>query len=196
MSKRIFIIFGNHKYKSGTSFNEAVREEFIKTAKELGHEIDLINVYEEKQIKFWDGSRADEYEQIVNYRKRIEGSDVIFIMSPCHNFSVNSATANVISWIFAPPWAFSYRQIIGSWGTPVPNKIKNKKVVIGLTYGSPSPIITFAVHQIPRRVQKMVFKHLCGAKVEYLRMYEVLPNMPKKIFDKHMASVRNLVKKL
>ena len=133
---------------------------------------------------------------IVNYRKRIEGSDVIFIMSPCHNFSVNSATANVISWIFAPPWAFSYRQIIGSWGTPVPNKIKNKKVVIGLTYGSPSPIITFAVHQIPRRVQKMVFKHLCGAKVEYLRMYEVLPNMPKKIFDKHMASVRNLVKKL
>ena len=86
MSKRIFIIFGNHKYKSGTSFNEAVREEFIKAAKELGHEIDLINVYEEKQIKFWDGSPADKYEQIVNYRKRIEGSDVIFIMSPCHNF--------------------------------------------------------------------------------------------------------------
>ena len=42
----------------------------------------------------------------------------------------------------------------------------------------------------------MVFKHLCGAQVEYLRMYEVLPNMPKKVFDKHMASVRNLVKKL
>ena len=117
-------------------------------------------------------------------------------MSPCHNFSVNSATANLISWIFSPPWAFSYRKIIGSWGTPIANKIKNKKVIIGLTYGSPSPIITFAVHQIPRRVQKMVFKHLCGAQVEYLRMYEVLPNMPKKVFDKHMASVRNLVKKL
>ena len=94
MSKKIFIIFGNHKYKSGTSFNVAVREEFIKTAKELGHEIDLINIYEEKQIKFWDGSPADEYEQIVNYRKRIEASDIIFIMSPCHNFSVNSGTAS------------------------------------------------------------------------------------------------------
>ena len=127
MSKKIFIIFGNHKYKSGTSFNVAVREEFIKTAKELGHEIDLINIYEEKQIKFWDGSPADEYEQIVNYRKRIETSDIIFIMSPCHNFSVNSATANLISWIFSPPWAFSYRKIIGSWGTPIANKIKNKK---------------------------------------------------------------------
>ena len=67
MPKKIFIIFGNHKYKSGTSFNEAVREEFIKTAKELGHEIDLINIYEEKQIKFWDGSPADEYEQIATF---------------------------------------------------------------------------------------------------------------------------------
>ena len=72
----------------------------------------------------------------------------------------------------------------------------NKKVVIGMTYGSPSPIITFAVHQIPRRIKKMVFKHLCGCDVQYLRMYEVLPNMPQKVFEKHMKSVRKLVRGL
>ena len=30
-----------------------LRDEFIAAAKKLGHEIDLINIYEEKQIKFW-----------------------------------------------------------------------------------------------------------------------------------------------
>ena len=74
MTKRIFIVFGHHYYKSGTSFNEAVREEFIKTAKELGHEIDLINVYEEKQINsakevlrsgkvnYWTGNKCKAFE--------------------------------------------------------------------------------------------------------------------------------------
>ena len=32
----------------------------------------------------------------------------------------------------------------------------------------------------------MVFNGLCGMKVKYLRFYEVLPNMPKEIFEKHM----------
>ena len=53
MSKRIFIAFGHNNYKSGTSFNGAVRDVFIEEAEKLGHEIDLINIYEEKQIEFF-----------------------------------------------------------------------------------------------------------------------------------------------
>jgi hypothetical protein len=33
-------------------------------------------------------------------------------------------------------------------------------------------------------------------KVKYLRFYEVLPNMPKKKFEKHMEKVRNTVRQL
>ena len=70
MSKKIFIIFGHNRYKSGSSFNAAIRDTFIEEAKKIGHEIDLVNVYDEKQIKFWDGGGPDE--QILDYRKRLE----------------------------------------------------------------------------------------------------------------------------
>ena len=59
MSKKIFIVFGHNRYKPGSSFNAAVRDTFIDEAEKIGHEIDLINIYDEKQIKFWDGDKPD-----------------------------------------------------------------------------------------------------------------------------------------
>ena len=194
MSKKVFIAFAHPKYKSGESFNSCVRDEFIKSSKERNFEIDLMNIYEEKTIKFWDGSPPDN--QILDIQNRMEKADIIFLLSPCHNFTMVAAMENMLSHVISPPFAFKYKKIIGNWGAPQHGKLKNKKVVIGMTYGSPSPIITFAVHQIPRRIKKMVFKHLCGCDVQYLRMYEVLPNMPQKVFEKHMKSVRKLVRGL
>ena len=52
-------------------------------AKKIGHEIDLINLHDEKPIPFFDGSPPSE--QILDYRKRLEQSDVMFMISPCYN---------------------------------------------------------------------------------------------------------------
>ena len=68
----------------------------MEECNKLGHEVDLINIYQEKQIKFWDGSPLDD--QILGYRKRMEAADVIFLLSPCHNFVMNSAMENFLSW--------------------------------------------------------------------------------------------------
>ena len=95
MSKKIFIIFGHNRYKSGSSFNAAIRDTFIEESKKIGHEIDLVNVYDEKQIKCWDGGGPDE--QILDYRKRLEQADIMMVMSPCHNYIMNSATENFIA---------------------------------------------------------------------------------------------------
>ena len=46
-----------------------------------------------------------------------------------------------------------------------------------------------------RRIKKVVFK-LGGLKTKYIRFYSVLPNMEKKIFDKHMLKVKKLVRSL
>ena len=105
---RIFIAFGHPKYNTGESFNAALRDEFIAAAKKRNFEIDLINIYEEKQIKFWDGSPPDQ--QILDYRKRIELADIFLLMSPCHNYIHTSATENFLAHTVAPPWAFSYRK--------------------------------------------------------------------------------------
>jgi len=194
MSKRVCIVFGHNNYKSGSSFNATARDVFIEEAKKLGHEIDLINIYEEKQIEFWNNNKTTD--QILDYRKRIEQADVFLVMSPCHNYIMNSATENFIANVFTPPWSFSYKKIIGNWGYPVPNALKNKTAIISMTYGGPNFFVSAIIQQIPRRIKKMVFKGLCGMKVEYLRFYEVLPNMPKEIFEKHMEKVRKTVQQL
>ena len=74
MSKKIFVVYGHHNTK--TSFNASIRDVFIDEAKKLGHRIDLINLYEEKPIPFFDGSQPSE--QILQYRERLEKSDVLF----------------------------------------------------------------------------------------------------------------------
>ena len=163
MSKQILIIFGHNNYKAGSSFNAAVRDSFIDEAKKIGHKIDLVNIYEEKQIKFWDGEKPNE--QILNYRKRLEQADIFMIMSPCHNYIMNSATENFIANVFTPPWSFSYKKIIGNWGYPVPNALKGKTAIISMTYGGPSFFVSAIIQQIPRRIKKMVFSGLCGANV-------------------------------
>ena len=194
MSKKIFIIFGHNNHMSGSSFNAAVRDTFIEEAKKNNHKIDLLNIYEESQLKFWDGKKPNE--QVLNYRKRLEEADVMLIMSPCHNYIMNSATENFIANVFTPPWSFSYKKILGNWGYPVPNALKNKIAIISMTYGGPSFFVSAIIQQIPRRIKKMVFSGLCGMKVRYLRFYEVLPNMPEETFKKHMEKVRKTARQL
>lgn len=194
MSKKIFIIFGHNRYKSGSSFNAAIRDTFIEESKKIGHEIDLVNVYDEKQIKFWDGGEPDE--QILDYRKRLEQADIMMVMSPCHNYIMNSATENFIANVFTPPWAFKYKKLFRNYGFPIPNMLKGKTAIISMTYGGPSFFVSAIIQQIPRRIKKMVFGGLCGMKVKYLRFYEVLPDMPKEIFEKHMEKVRKTVQQL
>ena len=92
MSKKIFIVYGHHNVKD--SFNASIRDTFIDEAKTLGHEIDLINLHEEKPIPFFDGSKPSE--QILDYRKRLEQCDVLFMISPCYNLR---ATAILENWI-------------------------------------------------------------------------------------------------
>ena len=43
--KKIFIVFGHHDTKN--SFNAAVRDRFISKVKEIGHEVDLVNLFNE-----------------------------------------------------------------------------------------------------------------------------------------------------
>ena len=80
MTKKIFIVYGHFDTKK--SFNASIRDTFIYEAKKKGHQIDLINLHEEKPIPFFNGSEPSE--QILNYRRRLEKSDILFMISPCY----------------------------------------------------------------------------------------------------------------
>ena len=126
MSKKIFIVYGHHNVKD--SFNASIRDTFIDEAKTLGHEIDLINLHEEKPIPFFDGSKPSE--QILDYRKRLEQCDVLFLISPCYNLRATAILENWIDLVLAPKWFFSFKRLVGNWGYPVAGAMKNRQAIM------------------------------------------------------------------
>ena len=192
MSKRIFIVYGHHNSK--TSFNAAIRDTFINEAKKKGHEIDLINLHEEKPLHFFDGTPPNE--QVLNYRKRLEQSDVMFMISPCYNLRASAILENWIDLVLAPKWFFAFKKVVGNWGYPVAGLMKDKLAIMSMSYGGNIFSIQTWFQNMPfRRIKAGVLK-LGGMKIEYVRFYEVLPGMKDKKFAKDMDKVRKLVRKL
>ena len=192
MPKRIFIVYGHHNIKK--SFNQSIRDAFIDEAKKIGHEIDLINLHDEKPIPFFDGSPPSE--QILDYRNRLEKSDVMFMISPCYNLRASAILENWIDLVLAPKWFFAFKKVVGNWGYPVAGAMRNKLAIMSMTYGGNIFSIQTWFQNMPfRRIKAGVLK-LGGMKIRYARFYEVLPGMSQKTFDKHMEKARKLAREL
>ena len=192
MSKRIFIVYGHHNTKK--SFNQSIRDTFINEAKKNGHEIDLINLHDEKPIPFFDGSPPSE--QILDYRNRLVKCDVMFMISPCYNLRATAILENWIDLVLAPKWFFSFKRVWNNWGYPKSGAMKNKLAIMSMSYGGNIFSIQTWFQNMPfRRIKAGVLK-LGGMKIRYTRFYEVLPGMEQEKFEKHMEKVRKLAREL
>ena len=200
---KICLIFGH--YNTVNSFNSAIRDTFIKEAERLGHEIDLINLFEEKeQLPFYRSDINPPPKLVLEYRKRLENSDVMFLMGACHNLRMNVIVENWIDWVLHPTWFFTYKSILPNskffknYGYPVAGAMKNKLGIVSITYGGPKiSYFNFSFFKnIPyRRLKKTVFQ-LGGLKTKYLRFFSILPNMNDKEFIKHMKKVKKFANSL
>jgi NAD(P)H dehydrogenase (quinone) len=192
MAKKICVVFGHHK--TNTSFNSSIRDTFINEAQKCGHEIDLINLHGEKQLDFFDGSPPNE--QVLDYRKRLEKCDIMFLISPCYNLRASAIMENWIDLVLAPKWFFSFKRVIGNWGYPVAGAMKGKLAIMSMSYGGNIFSIQTWFQNMPfRRIKAGVLK-LGGMKIDYARFYEVLPGMKEEKFLKDMEKVRKLTRKL
>ena len=192
MSKRIFVVYGHHNVKK--SFNASIRDTFIDEAKKNGHEVDLINLHEEKPLNFFDGSPPNE--QVLNYRTRLEKCDIMFMISPCYNLRATAILENWIDLVLAPKWFFAFKRVMGNWGYPVAGVMKNKLAIMSMSYGGNFFSIQTWFQNMPfRRIKAGVLK-LGGMKIKYLRFYEVLPGMRDTTFAKHMEKVRKLARQI
>ena len=140
--KKICIIFGHHNSKD--SFNAAIRDTFIEEAKKCGHQIDLINLFEEKeQLPFYNSNVNPPPNIVLEYRKRLENADIMFLIGSCHNLRLNAILENWIDWVLHPKWFFTYRSLIPeskffkNYGFPVPGAMKGKLGIVSITYGGP-----------------------------------------------------------
>ena len=201
--KRIFIAFGHHN--TSDSFNAAIRDNFIDEVKKNGHEVDLVNLFEEQeQLPFYNSNFNPPPKLVLEYRERLEKSDVMFLVGSCHNLRMNSILENWIDWVLHPKWFFSYKSMFPeskyfkNYGYPVAGAMKDKLGIVSITYGGPMfSYFNFSIFDnIPyRRIKKSVFK-LGGLRTKYLRFYSVLPNMSKEEFNNHMLRVRKLARSL
>ena len=182
--KKVFVVYGHYDDKS---FNASIKNTFIESAKESGHEIDCIDLYKEKFNPVFAGEEPDEI--VLNHRKRIEKSDVIALVAPIWNFRMPAIVEGWIDKVLAPPWAFTFKRLVGNYGYPL-GKLKNKKAIIFCTYGSPRLAITTFFLNLPiRRLKRGVF-HICGIYNINYRRYFAVPFVTDKKRKEYLEDVR------
>ena len=107
--KKVFLVYGHYNEKS---FNAAIRDTFIKTAKENGNEVDCVDLYKEKFNPVFAGEEPDEV--VIDHQKRIEKSDIIVLIAPIWNFRMPAILEGWIDKVLAPPWAFKFKKLFGN----------------------------------------------------------------------------------
>ena len=166
--KKIFLVYGHYNDKS---FNAAIKDTFVKTVKDIGHQVDTVDLYKEKFDPIFAGEKPSS--EVLDHRKRIEQSDVITLVAPIWNFRLPAIAEGWIDKVLAPPWAFTFKKLVGNYGYPVGN-LKGKKAIIFCTYGSPRLAVTTFFLNLPiRRLKRGVF-HICGIfNINYRRYFAV-----------------------
>ena len=166
--KKFFIVYGHY---DDNSFNAAIRDTFIESAKKAGHTVDMVDLYKEKFDPVFAGGNPGP--DVLDHRRRIEQSDTIVLIAPIWNFRMPAILEGWIDKVLAPPWAFTFKQLVGNYGYPQGN-LGNKKAIIFCTYGSPRLAITTFFLNLPiRRLKRGVF-HMCGIyNINYRRYFAV-----------------------
>ena len=112
--KKVFLVYGHYNAKS---FNSAIKDVFIKSAEEKGHSVECIDLYKEKFNPVYAGEKADEV--VLDHRKKIDETDLIVLVAPIWNYRMPAILEGWIDKVLAPPWAFSFKKLIGNHGYAV-----------------------------------------------------------------------------
>jgi len=172
--KRFFIVYGHY---NDNSFNAAIKDTFIASAIKAGHSVDLVDLYKDKFNPVFAGEEPGE--DVLDHRKRIVECDTIVLIAPIWNFRMPAILEGWIDKVLAPPWAFSFKQLVGNYGYPQ-GHLKDKKAIIFCTYGSPRLAITTFFLNLPiRRLKRGVF-HICGIRDIIYKRYFAVPFVDKK----------------
>ena len=172
--KKFFIVYGHY---DDNSFNAAIKDTFIASAIKAGHSVDLVDLYKDKFNPVFAGEEPGE--DVLDHRKRITDRDTIVLIAPIWNFRMPAILEGWIDKVLAPPWAFSFKQLVGNYWYPQ-GHLKDKKAIIFCTYGSPRLAITTFFLNLPiRRLKRGVF-HICGIRDIIYKRYFAVPFVDKK----------------
>ena len=187
---KVFMVYSHYDDKS---FNAAIKDTFIKTANEKGHNVDCVDLYKEKFDPVFSGQESDAI--VLDHRKRIEHADVIALVGPIWNFRMPAIMEGWIDKVLAPPWAFKFKKIIGNYGYPI-GSLTGKKAIVFCTYGSPQfAIRTFFLNMPTKRLRRGVF-NICGIKDVTYKRYFAVPFVGDKKREKYLKDVKKTANNL
>ena len=187
---KVFMVYSHYDDKS---FNAAIKDTFIKTANEKGHNVDCVDLYKEKFDPVFSGQEPDDI--VLDHRKRIEQADVIALVGPIWNFRMPAIMEGWIDKVLAPPWAFKFKKIIGIYGYPMGN-LNGKKAIVFCTYGSPQfAIRTFFLNMPTKRLRRGVF-NICGIKDVTYKRYFAVPFVGDNKREKYLKDVKKTANNL
>ena len=188
--KKIFLVYSHYNDKS---FNASIKDTFVKTVQDNGHQVDVVDLYKEKFDPIFAGEKPSL--EVLDHRKRIEQSDVITFVAPIWNFRLPAIAEGWIDKVLAPPWAFTFKRLVGNYGYPQ-GKLKDKKAIIFCTYGSPRLAGTTFFLNLPiRRLKRGVF-HICGIFNINYRRYFAVPFVSDKKRKEFLEDVKKTAKNL
>ena len=188
--KKIFLVYGHYSEKS---FNAAIRDTFIETAKQKGHQVDFVDLYKEKFNQVFSGEKPDAV--VIDHQKRIEKSDTIVLIAPIWNFRMPAILEGWIDKVLSPPWAFSFKKLFGNYGYPKGN-LKGKKAIIFCTYGSPRfAVATFFLNMPVRRLKRGIL-YICGITDILYRRYFAVPFVSEEKRKQFLEDVKKTARNL
>jgi NAD(P)H dehydrogenase (quinone) len=174
MSKA-FVVYSHY---DDNSFNCAIKNTFKEEAEKHGHSVDIVDLYKENFNPIFRGESPDDV--VLDHRKRIEEADVIVLIAPIWNFRMPAIMEGWIDKVLAPPWAFTFKKLVGNYGYP-----EGK-----LTYGAPRLAITTFFLNLPIRRLKRGVLHMCGIRKINYRRYFAVPFVSDKKRQEYLEDVR------
>ena len=188
--KKIFLVYGHYNEKS---FNSAIRDTFIETAKTKGHQVDLVDLYKEKFNPVYDLEK--DKQDAKKYQKLVSESDTLVFVYPTWWFRAPAIIEGWIDRVMTTPFAYSFKTIVGNFGKPVGN-LNDKNALIIQTYGSPQFATKLWFFNLPiRRIKRGCFNVIGFKKTKFYPFWRV-PFVSKDKRIKMLKKIYNVGLKL
>ena len=145
------------------------------------------------QFSKFDQVHCSNYFEI--NKKKLEKSNVIVLVAPIWNFRMPAIVEGWIDKVLSPPWAFTFKKLVGNYGYPKGN-LKGKKAIIFCTYGSPRfAVATFFYNMPTRRLRRGIFR-ICGITDILYRRYFAVPFVTEEKRKKFLEDVKETASNL
>jgi len=192
--KNFLIIYA---HPNPESFNGAIRNRITSVLSASSVPFQVIDLYAENYnpVLSLAESKGEVSPETKKYQEIISVATHIIFVFPVFWFRAPAMLEGFIDKVFIPGFAYRFKQIIGTYGIPIP-LLRDKKVLSILTHGAPAlPVKTLYVNAVKYRFL-LGFLSFCFYiwNCKFVQLWSV-PFVKPAVREKYLNKVERLIKK-